>query len=160
MLSAGWSRLLRQIPVKDQDGLMLQTINRTEIAVQLFLRLDPDFLIIKGRLAGSQEAGRVFFVPYEQIDHIGFYRAVKEADFNEMFAGLDVPEAPVASAPPDPTAVDANGSKASPPLKSAVLERFRSRSSATIIVPSPLGPLGRPGVGSNPELRSNDQKAD
>lgn len=139
---------------------MLQTINRTEIAVQAILRFDADFLIIKGRLAGSQEAGRVFFIPYEQIDHIGFYRAVKEADFNEMFAGLDVPEAPVASATPDSTVVDANGSKASPPLKSAVLERFRSRSSATIIIPCPLAPHASPGAGSNAGVRSNGHKVD
>ena len=70
---------------------MLVTCNHTEFAVQSIMRLDPDFLVIKGRLAGSQDAGRIFFVPYEQIDHVGFYRAVKDAEFNEMFAGLDAP---------------------------------------------------------------------
>ena len=154
MQSAAWTRLLRQVPVNAQDGLMLQTINRTEIAVQAILRFDADFLIIKGRLAGSQEAGRIFFVPYEQIDHVGFYRAIKDGEFNEMFAGLN-------TAPPDTAASaptgDANGSKTPLPLKSSVLDRFRSRSSTTIIAPSPLAP--RPGEGSNPGLPSNGQKA-
>ena len=118
MPSTAWSRLLRLVPPKEQDGLMLVTCNHTEFAVQAILRLDPDFLVIKGRLAGSQDAGRIFFVPYEQIDHVGFYRAVKDAEFNEMFAGLDAPP-PAVAAPPEPAAVD--GSKT--PLKSAALER-------------------------------------
>jgi hypothetical protein len=131
---------------------MLQTNNRTEIAIQSILKFDDDFLVIKGRLAGSQEAGRVFFIPFEQIDHVGFYRAIKDTEFNEMFAGLDAPPAP---APTDPAVGDANGSKPPLPLKSSVLERFRSRSSVTIIGPSPLAPNGRPGEGSNPGLPSN-----
>ena len=104
MPSAAWARLLRLIPPKDQDNLMLLTSNRTEFAVQAILRLDPDFLIIKGRLAGSQDQGRVFFIPYEQIDHIGFYRAVKDAEFNEMFAELEVAGLrPPNRRPPRPT---------------------------------------------------------
>ena len=93
MPSAAWARLLRLVPPKDQDNLMLLTSNRTEFAIQAILRLDPDFLIIKGRLAGSQDQGRVFFIPYEQIDHIGFYRAFKDTEFNEMFADLEAPAA-------------------------------------------------------------------
>ncbi len=142
MPTAAWARLLRLIPAKDQDGLMLLTSNHTEIAVQTILRFDADFLIVRGRLAGSQDQGRVFFIPYDQIDHMGFYRAVKDAELNEMFAAL---EGPAEAA--EPAASDAGGSKT--PLKSAVLERFRSRSS-TIIAPSPLAP--RPPGGSNPTL--------
>jgi len=151
MSSAAWTRLLRMVPEKDQNGLMLQTINRTEIAIQSILRFDVDFLIIKGRLAGSQEAGRVFFIPYEQIDHVGFYRATKDEEFDVMFADLEASQAPAATAAPDPAAGDANGSKTPTPLKSSVLERFRSRG-ATIIGPSPLAP--RPGQ-SSAELPTN-----
>ena len=132
---------------------MLVTCNHTEFAVQSIMRLDPDFLVIKGRLAGSQDAGRIFFVPYEQIDHVGFYRAVKDAEFNEMFAGLDAP--PPASASPEPPSAD--GSKT--PLKSAVLERFRARGGSTIIGPSPLTGMPRPGD-SGPSLPSNGHKAE
>jgi hypothetical protein len=131
-MPTAWPRLLRLVPAKEVDGLMLVTSTRTEMAIQAILRLDPDFLIIKGRLAGSQEQGRVFFIPYDQIDHIGFYRSVKDAEFNEMFADLDASTAEAA----EPGAVEPNGKT---PIKSAVLERFRARS-ATIIVPSPLAP--------------------
>ena len=149
MPSSAWTRLLRLVPPKDQDGLILVTCNHTEFAVQSLLRFDADFLIIKGRLAGSQDAGRVYFVPYEQIDHIGFNREVKDAEFNAMFANLEA--APAFASPPEPTAPD--GSKT--PLKSAVLERFRSRGGSTIIGPSPLVGLGRPG-----ELSAEGSKGD
>ena len=133
MPSAAWARLLRLVPPKEQDGLMLITSNRTEIAIQSILRFDPDFLIIKGRLAGSQDAGRVFFVPFEQIDHIGFYRAFKDAEFHEMFAGLDAPApTPAIATAPDPAPAD--GSKA--PIKSAILERFRRAAARPLSAPA------------------------
>ena len=150
-MPSAWPRLLRLVPDKEQDGLMLLTSNHTEFAIQSILRLDADFLIIKGRLAGSQDQGRVFFIPYDQIDHIGFYRSMKDAEFNEMFADLDAPPA----GPPEAGAAEANGSKT--PMKSAVLERFRSRST-TIIAPSPLAP--RPPSGSNPTLPPGGPKAE
>jgi hypothetical protein len=145
MPSAAWARLLRLVPTKDQDGLMLLTSNRTEFAIQAILRFDPDFLIIKGRLAGSQDQGRVFFIPYEQIDHVGFYRSVKDAEFNEMFADLEesVAASEESVAASEAPAAETNGSKT--PMKSAVLERFRSRSAASIAT-SPLAPRSSPSL--------------
>jgi hypothetical protein len=133
MSHIAWERLLRQIPEKEQDGMMLMTNTRTEIAVQSILRMDADFLIIKGRLAGSQDAGRVFFVPYGHIDHVGFYRAVKDSEFDEMFAGLNASPVPAIAVAPAPEETKA-------PIKSAVLERFRSRGGSTIMGRSPLAP--------------------
>jgi hypothetical protein len=147
MSSAAWVRLLRLVPEKDQDNLMLLTSNRTEFAIQSILRLDPDFLVIRGRLAGSQDQGRVFFIPYDQIDHVGFYRAIKEAEFQEMFTGLDAAPEPSAI---EPAAADGNG-KAAPQIKSAVLERFRSRSSAGIAPRGPASSASLPVGESNAE---------
>jgi hypothetical protein len=142
-----WERLLRQLPAKEQDGLMLMTNTRTEIAVQSILRLDADFLIIKGRLAGSQDAGRVFFIPYGHIDHVGFYREMKDAEFDEMFGGLDAPLVPDVAVAPEPAAEESKT-----PIKSAVLERFRSRGGSAVIGRSPLAP--------RLEEASNGQKAE
>lgn len=151
MPSAAWGRLLRIIPEKEHDCLMVLTSNRTEIAVQALLRIDADFLVIKGRLAGTQDPGRVFFIPYEQINYVGFNRQVKDAEFNEMFADLDAPAPPAALTLPDPPSAEGNSPRTPPaPVKSAVLERYRSR--ATLIGRSPLA---RPAPGSNPSLPIN-----
>jgi hypothetical protein len=142
-MQSAWARLLRLIPPAQQDSLMVVTSNRTEFAVQAILRLDSEFIIIRGRLAGSQDQGRVFFIPCDKIDHVGFYPAVKEAEYNEMFGDLD-------AAPPtaDSSAADANGFKA--PIKSAVLERFRSRSAGG----APGSQAPRTGTESSPSLPS------
>ena len=141
MQSSVWALLLRQGPAEQHHNLMLVTSGRTEIAIQSVLRIDHQFLAIKGRLAGSQEAGRVFFIPYNQIDYLGFQQPVKESEFQEMFGGLNIP-APEAVAPPEPArpapavapeptptpAPAAAGGRPPTPIKSAVLERFRARS--------------------------------
>src|SRR4051794_41872435 len=99
MQGSVWAALLRQIPADRVNQLVLVTTGGTEIALQGILRIEPEFLAFKGRLAGSQEGGRVFFLPYGHIDYLGIQREVKESEFEEMFAGLFAPAAPAAAAP-------------------------------------------------------------
>jgi hypothetical protein len=146
MQSCVWVRLLRQIPAERQNNLMLVTACGTEIAIQAILRIDPEFVAIKGRLAGSQDAGRVFFLPFTNIDYFGFQNELKESDFQEMFASLDfsppdesamemLPEPPPGPIQgPIPPTTPSSIPSAAPtgrqavPIKSTILERFRSRS--------------------------------
>jgi hypothetical protein len=145
MLNDMWAWLLRRVPVEQHNQLMIVTSSGIEIAVQTLLRVEADFIAIKGRLAGSQDAGRVFFIPYANIDYFGFQRDVRETEFDDMFGtgSLSVPVTAdalavdaVAAAPPAPVLpspatevpVAASVSQKTPlPLKSEVLERFRSR---------------------------------
>jgi hypothetical protein len=145
MHSAAWVKLLRQVPADEQNKLMVVTAGGTEIAVQCFLRIDHEFLALKVRLAGSQDAGRVFFIPYTRIDYFGFQQEVKESEFHAVFGSLEVPAAlDVASAsgkgPPAPAAPAAGvpaatgaeapsvSARTPVPIKSTILEKFRSRS--------------------------------
>jgi hypothetical protein len=148
--------MLRFLPPAQHDSLVLVTDNRTEIAVQTLLRVDEDFVAAKGRLAATQDAGRVYFIPYANINYVGFQREVKDAEFFEMFAGFDAPPGPAtpppaeAAAPPSPSAGPMEGrpapadpssaqapGKTPRPLKSAVLERFRARNSNPGVVYRP-----------------------
>jgi hypothetical protein len=143
MQSDMWAWLFSRVPADCHNQLMLVTRAGTEIAVQNLLRIEPDFIAIKGRLSGSQDAGRVFFIPFANIDYFGIQRDVREEDFNTMFGlgSLTVsgqaaaPAAPAAAPPPAPI-VEAPGTpsvaqKTPLPLKSEVLERFRSRIAGT-----------------------------
>lgn len=142
MQSLAWEVLFRAIPEGQQNNLILITRAGVEISVQCVLRIDPECVVIRGRLSGSQDAGRVFFIPYQQIDNIGFFREMKESEFHEMFAGLTFPGRPGPAAqavaldaapaeevatPVAPGAIPA--SRMDIPIKSEVLERFRNRSS-------------------------------
>jgi hypothetical protein len=144
MHSSAWVALLRHIPAEQQNELMLVTAGGVEITIQTLLRVERDFVAFKGRLSGTQDAGRVLFVPYVRIDYFGFQQELKESEFHERFSGLTIPEvepqpaAPVAPSQelpePEPEALPEPGAAAPAagrtPIKSAVLERFRSRSSS------------------------------
>src|SRR4051794_9451179 len=84
MQNSAWIALLRHIPIDQQGRFMLVTLSGTEVAIQSFLLIEQEFVTIKGRLSGSQDAGRVFFIPYAQIDYFGFSQQVKDTEFNEM----------------------------------------------------------------------------
>jgi hypothetical protein len=105
MQSMAWATLLRHIPREVYHNLMVVTRSRTEIAIQTLLRVDHEFVALQGRLAGSQDGGRVFFVAYDQIDYFGFQDPVKESEFHQLFDSLVMPvpdaPAPPAAAPAD-----------------------------------------------------------
>ncbi len=136
MHDSAWMKLLRHIPASEHSKLMLVTTCGTEITIQCVLRIDPECLALRGRLAGSTDAGRVFFVPYANIDYFGFQQPVKEAEFHEMFGNLEElsggtsPESAAASEPVAPSKQpgDATASRGPTVIKSTVLEKFRARS--------------------------------
>jgi hypothetical protein len=153
MQNASWGTLLRQLPADQHDTLIVRTTTGTEIAVQNLLRIDFEFVIVRGRLAGSQDQGRVFILPYENIDYFGVNRVVKDEEYNALFAGVVIPDPgarpteqiPAVAAPPaahaTPSAkktvsdgplpaVKPSRAAAAGPVKSSVLERFRTRNNA------------------------------
>jgi hypothetical protein len=146
MQSDMWAWLFRRVPAEQHNQLVLMTGSGTEIAVQALLRIEDDFIAIKGRLAGSQDAGRVYFIPFTNIDYFGIQKDVKESEFDAIFgtgsltvgpvtpSNPSLPDAgaplllPAAPAAPAELPVSTSVSHKTPlPLKSEVLERFRSR---------------------------------
>jgi hypothetical protein len=119
------------------------------------LRVEPHLVVLKGRLAGSQEAGRVFFLPYHNIDFFGSAQPMRDSDFHETFGSLVFPgasaEAEPAANPPEVPATNghdpAQAARPSslhgtnPAIRSEVLERFRSnRPTSSVNLPSPVVP--------------------
>ena len=98
MQDIAYITFLRHLPPALQDGLSVKTLGGTEIALQVILRVDHEFFAFKGRLAGTQDTGRVFFIPYTQIDHLFYQKEVREEDFSAAFDGLHMP-APAELAP-------------------------------------------------------------
>jgi hypothetical protein len=143
MQSSAWASLLRHIPAEQHDQYMLVTVSGTEIAIQGLLRIEEECVALKGRLAGSQEAGRVFFVPYAQIDYFGTQKPVKDSEFNDLFGSLsftDEPVPPPASEPPPPVAPSQSVIRSHlprPVIRSEVLERYRSRPGSASMLPNP-----------------------
>src|SRR5437763_11039605 len=97
MQSAHWIALLRRLPSEVHNQLGIITTGGTEVMIQSVLILEGECLVFKGRLAASQETGRLFYVPYDKIDFIGFTRSVSEDEFRVWYG--DVPAAAAAEAP-------------------------------------------------------------
>jgi hypothetical protein len=99
MQSFAWISLLRRIPPDQHDILALMTTVGIEINVKDLLRIEEDHLVLRGRLAGTTDTGRVFFIPYSQINYLGYQKEVKVAQIMAIYG--DGPEGQsVQSSPP------------------------------------------------------------
>jgi hypothetical protein len=144
MQASSWIALLRRIPASQHDNLMLVTSAAVEIMVQRIIRLEDEFLLIRGRNSGSTDQGRVMMIPYTQLNYIGFQKALLEKEIQAIFGSVAgesefAQVAPVAESveneelPEDieleeePVAPAATNGKPKPPSKSILLARLRER---------------------------------
>ncbi len=85
MQSASWIALLRRIPANLHDGLVLTLTTGGEVVVQRFVKLDADVAILRGRMAGTQDNGRVVVLPYNNLIAINFTRRMSDAEVDTVF---------------------------------------------------------------------------
>ena len=88
MQTRSWMKLLQRIPSEQHDILVLLTSIGVEINLQRIMRMEDEFLVVRGRLAGTTDTGRVFFIPYSQINYLGFNKDISEAQLQGLFSEL------------------------------------------------------------------------
>lgn len=151
MQSFAWEVLLSHFPPQVYQRLMLVTRGGTEFAVQSILRIDHEFMAIKGRVAGSQDAGRLFFVPFDQVDYFGFQDVVKETEFHELFDSLVMPEPDsLVSPPPQENKVSTGAAVAA-----AVTAAVAAATGESMASPSSAADAGPPVLPSNGSRTTN-----
>ena len=103
-----WSTLLRRIPPAKHDILIVVTAAGVELMIKKIIRLDEDFVILRGRLAGSSDQNRIVILPYTQIDNVAFGVMLPEAEIQAIFGerknAARATGAATAAATPEPTA--------------------------------------------------------
>lgn len=136
MHGASWANVFQLIPTEKYDKLVMTTHNNTEIHIQGILYSTREFLIVRGRLAASTDAGRVFFIPFDQVHYLAFREPISEADTYALL-GLQPSQSNAPRAPTNSTADTGVESSASAPTaesdvrasgvsaKAALLERLR-----------------------------------
>jgi hypothetical protein len=98
MQNAEWVALFSKMPQAIHAKLVLVLQNRSDIAIDTIFRLEPSFIVLRGRLGGTTETGLLFMVPYDQITSFYINREVKEEEINTIFeAAAHVPPALKAS---------------------------------------------------------------
>ena len=152
MQGSSWMALLARIPPEQAENLLFMTNNGTAIAVKGVVRAEKEYVVVRGRLTGTtDEGGGFFFVPFDQINYVGFQRQIKETVIQAMYEGQPAASLAAAAAPttadakpaevaptpspaqtptPPPVTAPAAGSVHPPgstPGKAALLERLRAR---------------------------------
>jgi hypothetical protein len=91
MQNPSWAELLRRVPARYHNILVLMTAS-AELAIQDLIRMEAEYLVVRGRVSGTTDTGRIFFVPYDQIVYVGLSKPVKEEEIYGMY-GEKPPEA-------------------------------------------------------------------
>src|SRR5258708_17171968 len=95
MQNAAWIALFSKMPQALHAKLVLVLQNRSDIAIDTIFRLEPSFVVLRGRIGGTTETGLMFMVPYDQITNIYVNREVKEEEFNAIFEAAAPAAAPI-----------------------------------------------------------------
>jgi hypothetical protein len=98
MQSSEWAELIKRVPEQQREILTFMTRAGTEIALQSVLRVDEHYVVARGRLSGTTDQDRTFFIPYDQIVYLGFTRPVPSSMLARMYGDETVAKA-VAAAP-------------------------------------------------------------
>lgn len=151
MQGDAWIALFHRIPLNLHDGLILSLTTGAEIVLQKFVKLEADYAILRGRMAGTQDNGRVVILPYSNIVTINVTRRLLEAEIDAIFGkegqafAASVPLTVAASAessgggdtPLDTADVVAEAANAAAPpkpampSKTALLAKLRARLNET-----------------------------
>jgi hypothetical protein len=153
MQGASWISLFRRIPGNLHDGLALTLITGGEVVVQKFIKLDPDVVILRGRMAGTQDSGRVVIVPYCQLIAINFTRRLSEKNIEAIF-GTNTQSfaADIVLDAPDPDPAEETGS-AEEPAKEGATPNGAGQGANAGAKPAGAKPAGaKPALPSKAEL--------
>jgi hypothetical protein len=85
MQGSGWLSVLSRIPAQKHDCLIIVTNTGAEIVLREIVRVENDFMILRGRMAGSTDEGRVIIMPFDQVTYFAFNKMMPEAELQAMF---------------------------------------------------------------------------
>jgi hypothetical protein len=141
MQNVEWIDMLRVLPLEHHNTIVLVLKNQSEIAVDIFFRFEPNFLVMRGRVAGTTDEGRAFFIPYDQMVYYRIERVVNLSELQTIFDSLPertiapdsesaapVPAAaPAPETPPEPAAPQPTDAMTT---RNALLDRIRAARSS------------------------------
>ena len=77
--------LITKIPKVDIAKTVLTLRFNSSITLDLVIRYEADYFVVRGREMGTNDDGRAFFVPYEEILFVKLDRTVKLSDLQKMY---------------------------------------------------------------------------
>ncbi len=110
-----WPSLLRRIPAEYHEGLLVATITGAEIVIQSIIHLDEQFLVVRGRPAGSSDSGKTIMLSLANVNYVLFQQVLAEETAQALFSG----ETPNFAALPTPADSNGEASEGAPEEPSA-----------------------------------------
>ena len=80
-----WTKLFGGFRPEDQKSLVVSIVGSFQVAVQNIIRIEDGLVMLRGRVAGQAEEGRLFLIPYDRISAILVNRAVQPLEA-ELFS--------------------------------------------------------------------------
>jgi hypothetical protein len=77
--------VLEKIPGDDLTKTVLVLRGVTSITIDSVVRREDDYLVVRGREGGTNDEGRAFFVPYEDILFLKLDRTIKVEEIKRMY---------------------------------------------------------------------------
>ena len=77
--------MFKRIPERFHCQVNLVMQNRSVVAVDIVVRFEPTYLVLRGREGGQTEDGRAFFLPFEEISFLRLERTLKLSEVKLMF---------------------------------------------------------------------------
>jgi hypothetical protein len=100
--------LIKCVPEVDVPKIVFVVRGAPALNLDILFRYDPNFIIFRGRESGTNDDGRAFFLPYDEILYIKLERVVTIPDLKDMFGAppVDSGDDPFADADIEAIAAD------------------------------------------------------
>jgi len=87
MTNQNWIDMLSVFPEEEHNSLVIVLQNGCEINVDILFRIEPNFVVMRGRVGGQTEEGRGFFIPYSQMLYFRLERVTNISELREIMDG-------------------------------------------------------------------------
>src|SRR5688500_13932969 len=77
--------LYHRIPPTDHAKVVLVLRAGFAVSVEVIYRFETAYVVIRGREAGTNDDGRAFFVPYDDVLYLKIDRPLKLNDLRKMY---------------------------------------------------------------------------
>jgi hypothetical protein len=152
MQGPAWIGLLRRIPADQQDSVILMTSTSAQIVLQRLIRLENEFLVGMGRLAGSTDQGQLVVIPYDHLTYLSFNKKLADSEVETILGkpGVEVGEnsaTPTATAAGPQSPIDKLAQESSSPNHLASITAPADTQSAAksagpeVAKPNPKAPM-------------------
>ncbi len=123
--------LFSKIPLREHPRVVLVLKGLASINVDTLMREEAEYVVVRGREAGTNDEGRAFFIPYEQISYVKIEKMVRLNEIRTMYGEATVASTSLAdnesddaeTTTPSPTATPAPASVQSAAVDPAAIAK-------------------------------------